>query len=598
MSYALRPRTRSRSASVRSVPSPRRRKRQRVRNSGQDSRVSSSHSSAPAADSEDHEEEKIPCQDGFVETLERSTSDQDQLLTNVEKQTTEYRGENCLHIAIVNQNIELVKLLVEACPNQLHQEVTGNFFSPGKPCYYGGYPLSFAVSTNQPDILLYLLDKKANMEAQDHFCGNTAMHMAVIHGMKDMYDLLAQEWTNRQKIIKTPSNAPFPQRRSDLSMVRNAKGESCLTLAASVGSKEMFQHVLETNRQTLWKYGPVTCTLYDLEELDPLDPTSRRGALEHLILQERLELISLLRIKDLVDRKWAAFGRRQFVKKSLGTIGYIIVFLIAVLLPRSSRARAVFELLLVALTSRNTWKHVREVNMHDSIRDHVLRHGVAKLQSVSSLACMFSILIAIWCRISGGSVIDENAALSILSLGIWFNLLWVLLGFRFTGHYVIMLYNMIISDMGVFLMIAFVFLGGFSTSFHLLGVNVGEGNQGLLDQVEYCIAAMLGSFELETYRLAPYRRLTTSLALIYVVLLSVLLVNMLIAKMGDTYARISDEADKRWQLEKARLIWSMERSMTGNERRCKSCVYWVSVKGKRYLQVEEVDHEHWDSKRQ
>ena len=59
------------------------------------------------------------------------------------------QGENALHLAITNSNLEMAELLVEKCPALLRQRAVGRFFSPGNPCYYGELPLSFAASTNQ-----------------------------------------------------------------------------------------------------------------------------------------------------------------------------------------------------------------------------------------------------------------------------------------------------------------------------------------------------------------------------------------------------------------------------------------------------------------
>jgi hypothetical protein len=63
--------------------------------------------------------------------------------------------------------------------------------------------------------------------------------------------------------------------------------------------------------------------------------------------------------------------------------------------------------------------------------------------------------------------------------------------------------------------------------------------------------------------------------------------------VGDTYAKISDEAESRWKLEMARMVLSMERSMSEEERIKQENQYWVLMDGKRYLQVEEEDFEHW-----
>jgi len=55
--------------------------------------------------------------------------------------------------------------------------------------------------------------------------------------------------------------------------------------------------------------------------------------------------------------------------------------------------------------------------------------------------------------------------------------------------------------------------------------------------------------------------LAQSLLLAYVVLMSVLLLNTLIASMNDTYSSIAEQAEDRWVLEQARIIRSLEGEM-------------------------------------
>ena len=92
------------------------------------------------------------------------------------------------------------------------------------------------------------------------------------------------------------------------------------------------------------------------------------------------------------------------------------------------------------------------------------------------------------------------------------------------------------------------------------------------------------------------------LMITFIVVVSILLLNLLIAMMGDTYARyasffylgvwllnvarsISQEADKRWHLEWARIIFSVENEMGEYERLHPENKYWTNIDGKRYLQV-------------
>ena len=86
-----------------------------------------------------------------------------------------------------------MKLLCQACPELIGHRATGTFFAPGKRCYYGELPLSFAVSVGRPEIVEYLLQQGANPAEVDSQ-GNNALHMAIIHGIPEMYDLLMAQW--------------------------------------------------------------------------------------------------------------------------------------------------------------------------------------------------------------------------------------------------------------------------------------------------------------------------------------------------------------------------------------------------------------------
>jgi len=50
--------------------------------------------------------------------------------------------------------------------------------------------------------------------------------------------------------------------------VRNGDGLTPLQLAAALGQKRMFQHMLDASCRTFWTYGPVSCVLYPLSDLD------------------------------------------------------------------------------------------------------------------------------------------------------------------------------------------------------------------------------------------------------------------------------------------------------------------------------------------
>jgi len=158
-----------------------------------------------------------------------------------------------------------------------------------------------------------------------------------------------------------------------------------------------------------------------------------------------------------------------------------------------------------------------------------------------------------------------------------------------------MIYQMLFNDVLRFCVIYIVFLLGFSQAFFVLFDN--NGFPGFMKSVKSCFFGMLGDFEVEEYAETTFQTISVSLLIVYVVVVTILLLNLLVAMMGDTYGNIIEDADKQWHLERARIIFAIENEMSATERNLKENRYWTMVDNERYLQAQEVNSDHFRTKK-
>ncbi|GCB78736.1 hypothetical protein scyTo_0017777, partial [Scyliorhinus torazame] len=80
-----------------------------------------------------------------------------------------YRGETPMHIAVLKQDVEMVKELLKRGADVMNARATGSCFVPGEECqcYYGEYLLSFAACIGNEEIVRTLIKHSAPLEAQD-----------------------------------------------------------------------------------------------------------------------------------------------------------------------------------------------------------------------------------------------------------------------------------------------------------------------------------------------------------------------------------------------------------------------------------------------
>jgi len=55
----------------------------------------------------------------------------------------------------------------------------------------------------------------------------------------------------------------------------------------------------------------------------------------------------------------------------------------------------------------------------------------------------------------------------------------------------------------------------------------------------------------------------------------------------------TDDAENNWQLERARIIFAVENEMSPEERKEPRNSYFFTMDGKRYMQINEVQEDHF-----
>ncbi|XP_063152044.1 transient receptor potential cation channel subfamily V member 1-like [Candoia aspera] len=166
-----------------------------------------------------------------------------------------------------------------------------------------------------------------------------------------------------------------------------------------------------------------------------------------------------------------------------------------------------------------------------------------------------------------------------LALG-WANLLYYTRGFQQMGIYSVMLEKMMLRDLCRFIVVYLLFHLGFTTAVVTLIEEDNEGRPEVGQPPSVCPCPVkprpsynnlyitclelfkftIGMGDLEFTENYHFKSIFIILLLIYVVLTYILLLNMLIALMGETVNKIAQESKSIWKLQRAITILNIENS--------------------------------------
>jgi transient receptor potential cation channel subfamily V protein 6 len=130
----------------------------------------------------------------------------------------------------------------------------------------------------------------------------------------------------------------------------------------------------------------------------------------------------------------------------------------------------------------------------------------------------------------------------------WFYLIFFCGAVKLTGPFVTMIYAMIMGDMFTFSIIYIIFLFGFTQAFYFVLKSVEE--PGLYNWYHTSWVAMfhmtLGEYDYEMFNDTAYPDMAKIIFVLFQILIPILLFNMLIAMMGNTYATVNEKSEKEF----------------------------------------------------
>ncbi|KAL3870297.1 hypothetical protein ACJMK2_038373 [Sinanodonta woodiana] len=519
----------------------------------------------------------------------------------------EYYGENVLHMAIVNEDPAMVKFLLDKGADY-HCRCCGNFFCPDDQkesrmdnpdhewvdvskktnyegyVYFGEYPLSFAACLGQEECVRLLRAKGANPNLQDAN-GNTVLHMLVIHDKTEMFDVLLSLG-------------------ADLN-IKNRQGLTPLTLAAKLARKDMYEHILEKIRQVYWIYGNVTSAGYPLQDIDTITATGEiheNSALNLIVYGDHHSHMSMMDglVVNLLQEKWKTFARYRFYRRFIIFIMYFVIFVTAfVLRPGQDEcpvtkevnksnglsenvtevdrcylmkvchqediARFVLEGFILFGASTYLFLAMKEI-YHQGFKIFFTTLKGAPGKATFLLSCVFVVMMLPGRAACAYVYEDVVGVLAILTTAPYF--LFFCRGFRIIGPFVVMIYKMIKGDLLRFCIIYFIFIIGFSQAMYIIYLGIEDSAFGHPAEAVLAMFTMsMGQFGdiYDTFDETKYPVLAKIIFVIYMIMVTLLLINMLIAMMGNTY-QLVNETQKEWFRQWAKIVLVVEQSVSTLER--------------------------------
>ncbi|XP_067094408.1 transient receptor potential cation channel subfamily V member 6 [Osmerus mordax] len=496
-----------------------------------------------------------------------------------------FHGLTPLHIAVMNQNLNLVRDMIARGADVSTQRVTGTYFRKrrGGLLYYGEHVLSFAACVANLDIMTMLISAGANTRAQDSR-GNTILHILVLQPTKTIacqaVDLLLTQ--------DGELDQPVP-----LDMVPNYRGITPFKLAAKKGNIVFFQHLVNRRRVVQWSLGPLTSSIYDLTEIDSW--ADNHSVLELIVgsqIREARAILEITPIRQLVSLKWNLYGKHYFRFLLMIYLLYISTFTLCCMYrplkdtPENYTTSEEDKTIAVQKTFKESY-----VSNEDRLRlvgeiisilgamvillleiPDILRVGAKRYFGQTALGGPFHViligyasLVVLLCVFRTSGLQGEGVVMAVCLVLGWSNIMFFARGFQMLGPYVIMIQKIIFGDLTKFMWLIFIVLIGYSTAMWMVYMTQQPGSLPAYKSFPITLFSLfelsVGLIDLPVDHTIYTPPIVHVLHCTFSVVSYILLLNLLIAMMSDTHWRVAQERDELWRTQVVATILMLERRL-------------------------------------
>jgi len=425
-------------------------------------------------------------------------------------------------------------------------------------------PLHIAAEVGNSLFCSYLICKEADCSEQRED-GKTPLHLAIINGQIEATELLLNKGspTNIEDNIGLTGFELLVKTLPDLAQVcMDNKRKQICRLRGSIGSITRTKPVSTTlsaeHNEGTWGM----LYEYDYSELDhPL--------FCEIVLKEKINIVNHSWFIPYLNYTWMRFAKKSFFNQMYMYIGYMFCFMVATYLFRvngegwenSSIIQQCFEVVTCLITILYLKREIFEIKKIGSYM------YCSNTWNYFDILQYLSVLSLIPLRITNSSY--QYSVMALLSPLFWIKYLHFARGFKLMGPFVRMLFRIMI-DIFNFVSLFCLFLFGFSHGFFMLfggdiplpSLNttdlVAEEYSSLTKSILTLFNMNLGDFNYDTISNSSFTLTSHFLFLSFNILSVIVLMNLLIAIMGDSYSSINERAEKEWRVELAKLILNIQ----------------------------------------